>query len=69
MAGRPDKWWEIKGNTRAEALSIEVFDLILSEGAPYIMRYLDSDQLAALWKVRKIARPYRDATGEVPGEN
>ena len=53
MAGRPDKWWEIKGNTEAEALSVEVFDLILSEGAPYIMRYLDSDQLAALWKSGK----------------
>jgi hypothetical protein len=48
--GRPDKWWEIKAGVDAGALAAEVAALIATEGAPYIVRFLDADQLIALWE-------------------
>lgn len=48
-----DKWWEITKATDQDALVNEVSDLIRDKGAPYIQRYLDVDELIALWESNK----------------
>jgi hypothetical protein len=53
MSGRPDKWWEIREGTDVGALANEVSDLIATEGAPYVARYLDTTELVTLWESGK----------------
>lgn len=53
LPDRPDKWWEITEATDANALAIEVGNLISKKAAPYIQRYLDTNELIALWKSGK----------------
>jgi|EndMetStandDraft_4_1072995.scaffolds.fasta_scaffold468543_2 uncharacterized protein DUF4304 len=50
LPGRPDKWWEITEGTDVDALATEVSSLVSSQGAPYILRYLDRNELIALWQ-------------------
>jgi len=50
LPGRPDKWWEITEATDVGALATEVSSLVSLEGAPYILRYLDTNALIALWQ-------------------
>lgn len=53
LPDRPDKWWEITETTDVNALATEVGNLISKEAAPYIQRYLDTNELIALWKSGK----------------
>jgi hypothetical protein len=50
LPGRPDKWWEITDATDADALAAEIGDLISNEGVPYVSRYLDVNEVIALWE-------------------
>jgi hypothetical protein len=45
-----DKWWEITSTTDVDALVREIADLVLGKGVPYVSRYLDTNELVALWK-------------------
>jgi hypothetical protein len=56
MPGRQDKWWEISESTAVDALTSEVSEVIASDGAPFVVRYLDVNELVALW-----------ASGKSPG--
>jgi hypothetical protein len=53
MPGRPDKWWEISEATPVDALASEVSGVIATEGAPYVLRYLNANDLVALWESGK----------------
>jgi hypothetical protein len=53
LHGHPDKWWLVKAGTNIDALADEVANLLATEGAPYIVRYLDTTQLLALWESGK----------------
>lgn len=53
MPGRPDKWWEISEAAAVDALASEVSELIATEGAPYVARHLDVNELVALWESGK----------------
>jgi Domain of unknown function (DUF4304) len=50
MPTRTDKWWEITSATNVDAVATEVSDLVATVGAPYVMRYLDTEELVALWQ-------------------
>lgn len=50
MPGRPNKWWEI---SEAAAVNVLVSEVIATEGAPYVVRYLDVSELVALWESGK----------------
>lgn len=50
MPDRPDKWWELKDGVEAHRLADEVADLIVTEAAPYVVRYLDRHELMLLWQ-------------------
>jgi Domain of unknown function (DUF4304) len=50
---RQDKWWEITATTDTHALATEVSELIVREGAPYVLRFLDTKELVALWRSGK----------------
>ena len=50
MPGRPDKWWEISEASTVGILASEVSEVIATEGAPYVVRYLDVNELVALWE-------------------
>jgi hypothetical protein len=45
-----DHWWDITEATDVTALTSEVSDLIATKAAPYVMQYLDTDALIALWE-------------------
>ena len=53
MPGRPDKWWEISEASTVGTLASEVSEVIATEGAPYVARYLDVNELVALWESGK----------------
>lgn len=53
MPGRPDQWWEISESVEVGALASEVSEVIATEGAPYVARYLDVNELVALWETGK----------------
>jgi hypothetical protein len=53
LPSRQDKWWEITASTDANVLAAEVSDIIVREVVPYIQRYLDTDDLIALWESGK----------------
>jgi hypothetical protein len=53
MPGRPDKWWEISEAVAVGALAAEVSEVIATKGAPYVTRYLDVNELVALWETGK----------------
>ena len=55
---RQDKWWDVTASTDPDALATEVSELIVREGAPYILRFLDTKELIALWR-----------SGKAPGLN
>ncbi len=50
LSDRQDKWWEIRDTTGESALSIEVSDVICDKAVPYLLRYVDTSELLALWK-------------------
>lgn len=50
MPGHPDKWWEISEVSTVDTLVSEVSEVIATEGAPYVTRYLDVNELVALWE-------------------
>ena len=56
LPGRPDKWWEITEATDVNELAAEVSSLVSSQGAPYILRYLDTNELIALWQAGQCPR-------------
>ncbi len=47
---RQDPWWVIEQGTDGEALAREVADTVEQMGAPYVERYLRSEDLIAAWK-------------------
>jgi hypothetical protein len=47
---RQDKWWEITVRTDSNALAAEVSELIAREAVPYVVRFLDTKELVALWR-------------------
>jgi hypothetical protein len=53
MPGGADKWWEISEGVAAGALASEVSEVIATEGAPYVARYLELNELIALWESGK----------------
>ncbi len=50
LPGRLDKWWEITNATDGQTLQTEIANLIASEAAPYVKRYISTNELVALWK-------------------
>jgi Domain of unknown function (DUF4304) len=50
LPDRQDKWWEINNTTDEDKLSIEVSDLICDMAVPYLLRYVDTSELLALWE-------------------
>jgi hypothetical protein len=53
MPAHRDKWWEISESTAASALACEVSEVVANEGIPYVVRYLNVDELVALWESGK----------------
>jgi hypothetical protein len=53
MPGCPDKWWELAERTDASGLAAEVSELVVAEGAPFVVRYLDTREIVALWESGK----------------
>jgi hypothetical protein len=53
---RQDKWWEIDAFTDVNSLAIEVSGLVSDVAVPYILQYVDPNELRALWE-----------TGQAPG--
>lgn len=51
-----DKWWEVSNATRADVLSAEIANLVVSVAVPYLERHVRSKDLVTLWE-----------TGQCPG--
>ena len=47
---RPDKWWDVSASTDELLLAQEVTNLLLTEGIPYLKRYLRTEDIIALWE-------------------
>lgn len=56
LPGHPDQWWIIDKSTNVQQLIKEVAGLVLEKAAPFLLRYVKSDELVSLWQ-----------SGESPG--
>jgi hypothetical protein len=46
---RSVNWWCIDGNTDSKELIIEVTDLVVNKGVPFLKKYLSESNLVDLW--------------------
>jgi hypothetical protein len=53
LPGHPDKWWEITDATEKDALVSEVSELICDLAIPYLLHYVETNALSALWESGK----------------
>jgi Domain of unknown function (DUF4304) len=49
LPDRQDLWWDIDSGSDENALIAEVTDLICNRAVPYLLRYVDTYELLALW--------------------
>ena len=50
---RTDTWWVIEAETDVSALALEVAGIIETIGAPYVERYIHTEDLITAWKAGK----------------
>ena len=50
LPDRTDKWWELTASTDRVSLMLEVVELLVTTGAPYVESHLETNALIALWK-------------------
>lgn len=50
LPGQQDKWWEITQATDAKGLAAEVSTIASEVAVPYLLRYIDTSEVLALWR-------------------
>ncbi len=50
LLDQPDKWWRINSATDVDAIVNEVANLICDIAVPYLLRYVNTNELLALWE-------------------